>query len=96
MPVHLLAHMEAKTGQEAALATALRTLVEATRQEPACLQYDLWQARDQPTVFVMVERWADQAATEKHAQTPHFQAFLRDSPPLLARPLAVNRYVPAA
>ena len=66
MPLHLLAQIEAKPDQEAALATLLRTLVAATRQEPACLQYDLWQARDQPTTFVLVERWRDQPGLEHH------------------------------
>ena len=96
MPVQLLAHIEAKPGQEAALTAVLQTLVDASRRESTCIQYDLWRDQDQPTVFVMVERWASLEATEVHGQTPHFQAFLRDSPPLLAKPLAVKHYVLAA
>lgn len=95
MSVHLLAQIEAKPGREAALLALLHTLMAATRQEPACLQYDLWQARDQPTAFVMVERWLDEPSLEHHDQLPHFQTFMREAEPLLARPLEVQLYQPA-
>lgn len=96
MPLHLLAQLEAKPGQAAALAALLHTLVAATRQESACLQYDLWQASDQPNSFVMVERWRDQPGVDSHGQTSHFQAFLRASAGLLAQPMAVKHYRPTS
>ena len=91
-PLYQLVHMEAKPGHEDDLLALLHTVQQGTRQEPGYLQYDLWQSLDQPTSFVMVERWPDQGAVELHRQQPHLHDFLREAPALLARPLEIQRY----
>ena len=84
--------MEAKPGQEAALLALMQAVTAGTRQEPGYLQYDFWQSNDQPTSFVLVERWTDQAGVEFHRQQPHLHDFLREAPAVLARPLEILRY----
>lgn len=90
--LYQLVDIVAKPGHEAALHALLLAVTQGTRQEPGYLQYDLWQSLDQPTDFVMVERWPDQAAVERHRQQPHLHDFLREAPAHLAQPLAMRRY----
>lgn len=90
--LYQLVDIVAKPGHEADLLALLLAVTQGTRQEPGYLQYDLRQSLDQPTDFVMVERWPDQAAVELHRQQPHLHEFLREAPAHLARPLTMRRY----
>lgn len=48
-------------------------LVEKTRQEPACIAYDLFVDQRDPGHFIFIEQWPDQAALDAHCQTEHFR-----------------------
>lgn len=49
-----------------------RQLVEATRAEPACIAYDLFENQKDPGHFIFIEEWPDRAALDFHCQTEHF------------------------
>lgn len=56
----------------------LRSLVKKLQQdfvlrEEGCEEYEFYIDGDN---FVMLERWANQAALDKHAQTKHFSEFI--------------------
>jgi quinol monooxygenase YgiN len=40
--------------------------------EPGCLRYELCRSTVNPTTYVVVERYADQAALDHHGKTPYF------------------------
>jgi quinol monooxygenase YgiN len=90
MTIHIVAVLEAKLGQETPLHDALLALVPLVRQEPGCLEYTPHVSVDRPGHFVFYEEWADQAAINRHGQTPHFQAFAAKLDALLAVPLQVT------
>jgi quinol monooxygenase YgiN len=46
----------------------------ATRAEPGNLFFDWYRSVDDPTVYVLVEAFADHAAGEAHVNSDHFQA----------------------
>ncbi|MDQ0738382.1 putative quinol monooxygenase [Pseudomonas sp. W4I3] len=72
---NVIATLIAKPGQQAILETLLRELLEPTRQEPGCQQYDLHQDLQHPETFYMLERWSDDAALADHDQSAHIQNF---------------------
>jgi quinol monooxygenase YgiN len=49
-----------------------RELVEKTRQEPACIAYDLFIDQKDPGHFVFIEEWPDRVALDAHCRTEHF------------------------
>ncbi len=49
-----------------------RELVEKTRQEPACIAYDLFINQKDPGHFIFIETWPDRAALDTHIATEHF------------------------
>lgn len=49
-----------------------RELVAETRKEALCIAYDLLIDREDPTHFVFLEEWPDQAALDLHCATEHF------------------------
>ena len=92
LTVHVVARLTARPETVAELQTALRSLIEPTRQEPGCLRYELLQNAADPTDFTFVEEWANEAALEAHFTTPHLQAALARAPVLLAVEPEIRRY----
>jgi quinol monooxygenase YgiN len=63
----------------------------ATRGEPGCLWFDWSRSLDDPTEYVLVEAFRDDAAGAAHVQSGHFKAAQRALPPHLAQtPKIVN------
>lgn len=50
-------------------------IVDDSRSEEGCLNYDIHQSIDDPTVFVWHETWANKAALDEHFQKPYFLEF---------------------
>ncbi len=55
---------------------AQKELVAPTRAEAGCIRYELWQDRQDPTRFALVEEWESQAALDAHFRQPHLAAGL--------------------
>jgi quinol monooxygenase YgiN len=62
----------AKEGQHLLLEAELRALVNPSRKEEGCLQYDLHRGADQPGTFLFHEVWASRDHHAAHTRTPHF------------------------
>ncbi len=52
----------------------LMELIEPTRAEDGCIQYQLLQNHTEPTDFTFVEEWTSQAALDTHLASPHIEA----------------------
>lgn len=75
MKVYLTAFVKAKPDAVNELSAALQQLVIYSKQEPACIQYDLHQGTDDPTVFIFHETWESQEGLDIHNQQPYLEAF---------------------
>lgn len=74
-PISFIAVLKARPGQRDALCEGLQALVMPTRQEPGCLDYQLFELTDAPGTFYMRESFKDELALEAHRESAHFQAF---------------------
>lgn len=81
---NVIATLIAKPGQQDTLEPLLRGLLEPTRQEAGCEQYDLHQDLQHPETFYMLERWRDDAALADHDQSAHIQSFRTKAADVLA------------
>jgi quinol monooxygenase YgiN len=88
----VVAEMLAKPGKEEELRTTLLALVEPTRKEDGCVQYDVHQSTDEPGRFVFYENWTSRGHLDRHLQSPHLTAFAKAAPELLAEPMRVLTY----
>ncbi len=77
--VHLLAEIKALEGKEAQVEQALRALLEPSRHDEGCCQYELYKDESVAGLFIMQEIWCSAAALEKHTQSEHFQHFVAQS-----------------
>lgn len=49
-----------------------RELIAKSQQETGCVEYNLYQAKDENNVFSFIEKWQDENAFNAHTQTKHF------------------------
>ncbi|WP_159564155.1 putative quinol monooxygenase [Budvicia diplopodorum] len=73
--ITIVATLTVKSAYQTALVSELKKLVDSSRAEKGCLQYDLHQDNQNPLVYVFIERWASQAIVDAHNQSAHFVAF---------------------
>jgi quinol monooxygenase YgiN len=60
------------------------------QQDEGCEMYDLFRSCDDPTKYVMVERWSSQALLDAHMKSPSMAGMAAlgphfDGPPAMAR-----------
>ena len=72
-----LMHIEMKVKADCveAFTEVTRTNAEATRAEPGNLRFDVTQSMTDPTVFFVLEAYADGAAKNAHFKSAHFDAW---------------------
>ncbi len=90
--LRVIARVKARPDYVAQVRDVLRALVDATRQEPGCLSYELLQNNSDPTEFVFVERWANAPAEQAHFVTPHLLSAIQQLVGLLASEPQISRY----
>ena len=88
-----LAFFRARPGQAQALGSALRALVDPSRAEAECLNYDLHQSIDDGDVWFVYENWCSAEGSEAHMRAPHVQAFLKVAPDLIADDIDLRRFL---
>jgi quinol monooxygenase YgiN len=68
---------------------------QATRQEPGNLWFEWSRSVENPDQFVLLEAFLDGDAGVQHVNSDHFQAAIRQLPPLVVKtPEIVNVMVP--
>lgn len=88
----VVAEMKAKPGKEDELRAAALVLIEPTRKEDGCVQYDLHVHLTDPGRLVFYENWTSAEHLARHAASPHVQAFRALAADLLEAPSRVERY----
>ncbi|WET66838.1 putative quinol monooxygenase [Sphingobacterium sp.] len=75
MKVYLTAILKAVPAHREEVLALLLEMVEASRKEAACIQYDLHQVNNDENQFIFYEIWEDQAGLDAHNQQPYIVAF---------------------
>ena len=92
MAVTVLAIIKAKSGMEARVEQALKELIEPTRKEPGCINYDLHVLSDDSTVFMFHENWQSKEDLDQHLSKPYLEEFLSQAESFLAEPVIISLY----
>ena len=82
-PFTAIATLIARPGQQDALEQHLRALIEPTRAEAGCGQYELHQDLANPLAFYMIEQWSSDEALQAHDASAHVQNFRAKAPEFL-------------
>lgn len=85
MPLTIVANIHAKAGQEQLIASELSRLVEPTRNEEGCIQYDLHRNNDDAAHFMFYETWENRDLWLAHKHMAHIAAYLEATKDALER-----------
>jgi quinol monooxygenase YgiN len=72
----IVANVTAKPDKIDFVKTELEKLVDISRAEPGCLQYDLHQDNDNPAHFMFYENWGSRDLWLTHMGTQHLQDYI--------------------
>ena len=81
-----LVHVHVKPGSVAGFIAATRANHEASIREPGNRRFDVLQAPDDPTRFILYEAYATAEAAAAHKQTAHYAAWRDAVASMMAEP----------
>jgi quinol monooxygenase YgiN len=58
-------------------------VAQASREEPGCTSYRLYEDSERPNEFVFIEVWESEEALQRHFATEHIAQFMRAVPETL-------------
>jgi quinol monooxygenase YgiN len=91
-PFGMTVTFKVKEGADKEFAEAFKSCLAGTRKESGCLAYFLNQDAEDPTTFVVFERFKKITALEDHAKSAHVADLLKKIGPLLDGPPGVKVY----
>ena len=71
----IIASIIDKDGQVELVKSELIKLIDKTRVEQGCINYDLHQDNQNPAHFVFHENWESEAALDEHLASEHIAAY---------------------
>ncbi|KIP71018.1 antibiotic biosynthesis monooxygenase [Vibrio harveyi] len=74
--IHLVAEIKAYPDSIDNVTNLLSGLLEPSREEEGCCQYELYLDQKIEGLFMFQEIWASQEALDKLLQSPHFAQFI--------------------
>lgn len=72
----IVAHITAKWDKIEVVRSELAKLVDATRSEEGCLQYDLHQDNEDPAHFMFFENWESRELWQAHMNNQHLKDYM--------------------
>jgi len=88
----VVAHIKAKPGKQEDVRRVLLTLIEPTRAEDGCVQYDLHVHSTDPGRFVFYENWTSREHLDRHLASSHLAAAVGTVGEWLAEPPSIETY----
>ncbi|HLH66679.1 MAG TPA: putative quinol monooxygenase [Solirubrobacteraceae bacterium] len=79
----VIARWVARAGSEREVQAAIEALIEPSRAEPGNLAYEPHRDPADPRVFMLYERYVDEAAYRAHGESEHFRRAAERALPLL-------------
>ncbi|MGZ4235887.1 MAG: putative quinol monooxygenase [Solirubrobacteraceae bacterium] len=82
----VVGRVQTDAGKRAELVRIGQAVAAASRLEPGCISYRLYQDTENETDFVFVEEWESDAALQRHFATSHVAEFLQAIPATIVAP----------
>ena len=72
----MVAKIVAKKESIESVKNEMLKLIEPTRKEQGCIEYNLHQDNEEPAVFVFYETWESRACLDNHMSTDHYKNYV--------------------
>jgi len=71
----IVANILAKEGKSELVKEALIKLIDTTRKEEGCINYDLHQDNENPNLFLFYENWGSRDLWQEHMKNAHIAEY---------------------
>jgi len=88
--VTVTARLKVKPGLENRFREEFEPIIALTRAEDGCINYDLHQSVEEPSLFLLHENWVSEAILNQHLQQPYIRALGAKSEEFLVEPPEVK------
>ncbi len=88
--VTVTARIKLKPGMEEKFKQEYLPILTQSRLEDGCLNYDLHQSNEDPSLFLLHENWVSKEILDKHLQMPYIQALGQKAEEFLTEPPEVK------
>jgi quinol monooxygenase YgiN len=92
-PFALIVTIKAKAGKEKDMEAAFTPCIAATKKEAGCLAYELNRDPDDPTTYIMYEKFKSVSALADHLKQEHTTKLLKALEPLADGEIKAKVYV---
>ena len=75
----ILARIEAKKETKKLVQDEVLKLIEPTRKEKGCIQYELFQDNEQSELFFFIETWESNKLWKLHMESKHLKNFIEQT-----------------
>lgn len=72
----IVAHIKAVESKIDLVRAELEKLIDVTRAEEGCIQYDLHQDNESPAHFMFYENWENRELWQKHMNNQHLKDYM--------------------
>lgn len=93
VPYTIIGTLVAKPEARDELQVMLAGLVEPTRAEEGCINYDFHIDPEDSCTFMFYENWRSKADLDRHLAASHLKPLFSRLDELLARPVGIKRYI---
>ena len=90
--VTVVATFKAKPGMEGTVREAIEVAIAPTRAESGCINYDLHQATEDPSIFMLYENWVSKKDLDEHLAMPYLKDLIAKADGMLAEPIGIALY----
>lgn len=84
--------LKAKAGMETRVRQELLSLLAPSRAERGCINFDMHEAPNDPSLFLFHENWTSEDYLKRHFEAQHIRRWIREADALLAEPLELTRW----
>jgi quinol monooxygenase YgiN len=88
----VVVRIKAKRGKEEHVKQELTKLLAPTRAEPGCINFDLHQAAEDTSLFLVHENWASEEDLNRHFEMAYLRAWLDRAQSLLDAQMQLTRW----
>jgi quinol monooxygenase YgiN len=80
--IYVVTHIDVTNDHKDDCVALLRTMSDDTPKDPGNIRYDVFQQKNRPNHFTVVEAWANRKALADHVTSAHTRAFRRQLLPM--------------
>ena len=91
--IRIVAHFHLKENKAGDAIKLAQELIDETRKEAGCVQYDLAQSFENPDQLVILEAWETKEALDAHSASEHFARIVPAIAQLCEEPPAIHSYL---